>query len=128
MITQLAWEAWFVTMPDQNLIHYTSIDTAFKDLPKDGCLALVIHEDHDGNTDFRMFIQGRDWYFQAKGAGNTFIYGGSMDINGLDGQTDIEGRYNNPIVIRGAFTDKARLEAVTDAMEATRYDDRFTAN
>jgi hypothetical protein len=118
MIEILGWDAWFVTTPAQEIVRYSSDDTAFADLPKDGCLGFVIHErhDYDPTEKYRNIISGRDWYFLAKGVGDNDLYGGNMDLPGIRSDRDIEARYDAATVIRGIFTDATTMESVDKEM------------
>ena len=105
----IGWQAWFVNMPKQTeILRYTSEDSCFSCLPKDGCLGIRLYEDilKPNGEEYQCCGQfkGYDWYFMAKGPKGP-IYGVDVDQRTKNVPEELKERYRDPVIIRGIWTD-----------------------
>lgn len=109
----IGWRAWFTEVPLQGkLLRFSSVNTPWEKLPRDGCLGIVLYEDRnkpDGNP-LRLILSGHDHYFRADGV-NDYLYGASDSST-----SDIKARYSNPNIIRGIWTDAVTTDQVVKEM------------
>lgn len=118
----IAWSAWFIDIPDQQKItRYNSADCVFEDLPRDGCLALVTFENRKkpDQTHIKNIYKGYDYYFRADGLAG-YLYACDLDSRERATASDIAARYKNPVIIRGAWTDRNTLQTVIDEVTKCR--------
>ena len=109
----IAWTIWYPTK------RFSSLDTRFEDLPRDGALAMVTFEDKlkpDG-TYCRNIFKGYDYYFRADGI-KDYIYACDIDSRERECIKDISARYENPIIIRGIWTDRETMQNVIDEVNS----------
>jgi hypothetical protein len=98
----VGWKAWFVTVPQgEELLRFSSNETAYKDLPRDGCLGFVVYYDRakpDGNPR-RLILKSEDYYFKV----------GDTPCGNRDSLAENKARYGGEI-IRGAWTSDDVME------------------
>lgn len=110
MKSVIGWAVWY----EDNLV--TSRDTRFEDLPRDGCLCVVLIESTlqpNGVDHTRCIFKGYDYYFRADSK-NGYIYACDLDSRERSTISDIQSRYVNPIIIRGKWVDQARMDEVIE--------------
>jgi hypothetical protein len=118
----VGWAAWFIDLPGQRQItRHNNTNCAFEDLPRDGCLALVTFEDRTkpDQTHIKNVYKGYDYYFRADGLAG-YLYACDLDSRERATLADIRARYRNPIVLRGAWTDRDTLQTVIDEVTECR--------
>jgi len=114
----IGWKAWFVDVPHQTeIICFNSNDVLFDDLPKDGCLGVVLYYSDnkpDGNP-MRGTLATYDYYFAAVGPIDIII-GCDNDARERNVQQEIQKRYESPVIIRGIWTDTPTIKHVEQEM------------
>lgn len=119
----IAWVAWFVDIPEQTKVtRYSSLERDFSELPNDGALAITFFLNAKKPDGFckRIVWKGYDWWFRAKGI-NDFIYGCDVDCRERNIKEDINNRYKETVIIRGAFTDYATLLEVSEEQKGSQW-------
>ena len=108
----LIWHTWFVDVPQTKITHYTSNELDWCDLPRDGCLGVVIvSATKTGDRHQVWNYNSYDYYFQAKGV-NGPIYGCDIQQRETDIIKDINSRYEEVSIIRGIWTDETTMAYV----------------
>lgn len=119
----IGWKAWFITVPSQDeILRFSSKDICFRDLPDDGCLALVLFYSStkpDGSPR-RMLLNGYDTYFIAAGM-HSDIYGCDIDQRERNTIDDIKRRYDHVSIKRGIWTDEITMDMVQAEMQEASF-------
>lgn len=105
----LIWHTWFVDIPQTKIMHFTSNDTKWEDLPRDGMLgAVFISETKEGERHQKWNFNTYDYYFKADGI-NGPIYACDIQQREINTIEDINKRYKNASIIRGIWTDETTM-------------------
>lgn len=101
----IAWAIWYEDA------FFSSKDTKFEDLPRDGVLLMRVYEERR-DAEWNHVVQqyaGYDYYFRAIGP-KDYLYGCDLDSRERPTHQDILDRYNKPIILRGKWTDRETLQ------------------
>lgn len=131
----IGWKIWFVDVPQKiredlkdkdkedkkgkvnaQIQTYLSDSTEWTDLPKDGCLGMILFEDTIvGNVHRRTVLTNADYYFMDENG----VFGTDVDNRERKTRQDIYARYNKPYIIRGIWTDDDTYHAIHEEILAT---------
>lgn len=104
------WRAWF-----KGGSTFDSVQTKPEDLPKTGCLLVMIYFEPERNN--RRYNNGSDLYFWQQVDGDVII--GSTGSNNAMGVADLVAKYPGAVVIEGEWTTDAEMAQITDLAMAS---------
>lgn len=117
--TIIGWQTWFVDMPIQTeILRFSSLDTSWEDLPKDGMQGIVLFQNEPKPDGFlkRATWSNYDYYFKGKGLKDVF-YGCDVEVRNRNIPDEIGKRYPGSTIIRGSFTDLETLMVIQEEMK-----------
>ena len=105
----IIWHAWFVDIPQTKLIHFTSNDRTWEELPRDGMIGCAfVSEVRSDDRHSVWNFNGYDLYFKADGI-NGPIFACDIEAREINKYDEINKRYKNASIIRGIWTDEATM-------------------